>query len=177
MMDNKTVEFKEQTMYKTNAVELINDLTATNNTPKEGAMTTNTSEIEFETYVLDGVKCVDRNAAMAIIGLQYPNELKQYVEKGKVKHVGTVQAKGKVMKNVFSLESVLKAKEMHKVRGSDMAERFEIEIHSDVLAVAVERLAELADGQNIELVPLLKALKAAENLTEKRRQYNANKKA
>lgn len=170
----------------------IVDLTATNNTHKEAAMATNEENktenkgvtmIEvngkrYPSWTIDGEVCVDGHAALDIIGLGYANQLNAYVQKGKVKMVGEVPAKGKVNKNVYTLESVVASIEKYHPRGDDAPEQFMFEQYPDVLERATKQLLDLLynkEGNN-ELRALLVSLQHAENLTAKRRQYNKMKK-
>lgn len=162
---------------------MTDDLTAT--THKEATMATNdvnetteTTEVPYEVYEVGGSKGVDRNTAMAIIGFNYPNELKNYVDHKKIHVIGEVQVRGKTNKKIFKLEDVLRAQKEHRTRGSDAPERFEIEIHGNVLNAAIKQLEDI-DPEVIptHVVTLLKALKEAKNLTEARREYNKAKKA
>jgi hypothetical protein len=154
---------------------MTDDLTVTTN-HKEATMATT----DFEVVTVNNIECVDKETAMTIIGLRYATELRNYVQAGRVIVVGQVQVRGKTTKNMFSLASVMKAKETHRTRGSDVPERFEIEIHENVLDAAIQVLydnKELLDDNYHVITELIGALKKAKNLTEARRQYNAAKKA
>jgi len=144
----------------------IVDLTATNNTPKEG------TKMDAKTYTVNGVECVDKETAMAIIGIAWPTDFRANVLSGKVVLVGEVPSKIKgSTKKVYSLESVLKTRDNRRKRGDNAPSRFEIEMYEDVLESYIKRL----DG--IEgMKDLVDALKGAKNLTEQRRKYNAARK-
>jgi hypothetical protein len=146
----------------------IVDPTATNN-HKEATMET------YKTYEINGQKGVDGKTAMKLIGMTYANQLMQYVDKGKIHKIGVVQAKGKVDKNVYLLEDVLEAASKYRPRNDDAPDRFEIEIHEDVLALAIKEI-ETDGGRGIYTRNLIDALKGARNLTEERRLYNASRK-
>ena len=163
---------------------LNDDLTVTNNTPKEGTMATNEEKknevrnvngIDVEIYVVNGIECVDKEDAKVLIGTKYDTDLSQQVKKHKIILVGQITRVGNAKKNVYSLASVLACKAQRHNRGTDAKERFEIEMYPDILALAVRILKEEGHDETQHIKDLIEALEGARNLTEERRAYNAKK--